>query len=225
MFSWETVVKRRLVFVFLAAVLAGNIAYAGGGSSAATAPASHEPVATTTPRPTASVSPTPQPQQSVVTEQAAQKPVVATAKATQAPIKGDNLSIATLGFQAPVVPVGLTSSNAIDVPAGPQVGYWNGSSRPGTPGAVFLDGHVDGVFARLHKVSAGQTIQLSYGGTSYSYVIVHKEIVQLAGIDMNRALSVYGSALEGLNIMTCAGKYIPSQGTYDQRLVIYATRI
>lgn len=215
-------VKRRFIGVFIAAVLVGS-GSAIGTASLAKAPASHATVQVK-PSPTPSVQP-------LATPQASPEPtsqtttVVARTKAAPEQLRGDVLSISSLGLQAQVVPVGLTQSNAIDVPAGRQVGYWTGSAKPGTPGAVFLDGHVDGVFAKLSRLAVDQTVQLSYGGATFTYKVVHREVVQLAGIDMNRALSVYGNALEGLNIMTCAGKYISSQGTYDQRLVVYATRV
>ena len=147
------------------------------------------------------------------------------ATATTPIIKGDTLTIPSLGFAAPIVNVGVTSTNNIDVPAGLQVGRWVGGAQPGTPGAVFLDGHVDGVFARLSGVAVGQTVRVSFSGRTYTYQVVHKETVPLDGIDMRRALSVYGGASEGLNMMTCAGTFIPSMDTYDQRLIVYAVRI
>jgi sortase (surface protein transpeptidase) len=106
-----------------------------------------------------------------------------------------------------------------------QVGRWVGGAEPGEQGAVFLDGHVDGVFARLSGVTIGQIVSVSYGGQVYIYRVVHMETVALEGIDMRRALSVYGGASEGLNMMTCAGTFVPSMDTYDQRLVVYAVRV
>lgn len=144
---------------------------------------------------------------------------------TTSVVRGNHLSIASIGLVAPIVNVGVTTTNNIDVPAGNQVGYWTGSAVPGTPGAVFLDGHVDGVFASLQRVPMGQTFSMVYGGQTFTYRVVHKEVADLAGIDMNRALSVYGGAAEGLNIMTCAGNFVPSMDTYDKRLVVYAHRI
>lgn len=140
-------------------------------------------------------------------------------------VKSNSLAIPSIGFQGEIVDVGLTTGNAIDVPNGMQVGRWDGSAVPGNHGAVFLDGHLDGIFAKLHTVAVGQTLSVSYDGQVLQYRVAHSEVVALNGIDMNRALSVYGGASEGLNIMTCAGTYIPSAGTYDQRLVVYAVRV
>lgn len=215
--------RRRFAAVF--AILTVVSMQSFGGALAA-AP-SHAVAATPSPSPTASLSPSPSPTTEPTAQQqtAAQQPAAKIAAAAAPQPKGNTLFMPSIGFQAPVTTVGVTADNAIDVPAGLQVGWWNGSAQPGTPGAVFLDGHVDGVFKRLSTVAVGQTISLFYGGQTYSYRIVQKEVVPLAGIDMTRALSVYGGAAEGLNIMTCAGTYIPSQGTYDQRLVVYAVRV
>ncbi|MCA9334838.1 class F sortase [Candidatus Saccharibacteria bacterium] len=139
-------------------------------------------------------------------------------------IKGDSISIPSIGLQAPVTKVGVTSTNAIDVPADVRVGHWIGSATPGASGAVFLDGHVDGVFAHLHSVKKGQMISVTYGKKQFKYRIVHTETVLFEAVDMAKALSVYGGDVEGLNIMTCAGKYDTAIGTYDHRLVVYAVR-
>lgn len=162
------------------------------------------------------VAPTPTPQ--AVVASAAVRP------ATPA-VKGNTLSIAAIGFAAPVVNVGVTETNNIDVPAGAQVGRWTGGALPGERGAVFLDGHVDGVFANLRSVGVGHVVTMTYGGQLFSYKVVHTETVPLDGIDMRRALSVYGGAPEGLNMMTCAGTFVRSMGTYDQRLIVYAVRV
>lgn len=137
----------------------------------------------------------------------------------------DSLSIPSIGLVAPIVSVGVTAMNAIDVPPGLEVGYWTGSAQPGSTGATFLDGHVDGIFAHLHKLQPGQTFLVSYDGQVYHYKVVHTETVALDGIDMNRALNPYGNSAEGLNIMTCAGRYIDAIGTYDHRFVVYAVRV
>lgn len=138
---------------------------------------------------------------------------------------GNIVTIPSIGLSAQIVNVGLTADNAIDVPAGRQVGYWTGSAVPGTPGATFLDGHVDGILAHLQRISVGQTFSVRFNGQTFNYQVAHTETVALAGIDMNRALSTYGGASEGLNMMTCAGTYVPAIGTYDQRFVVYAVRI
>jgi len=218
--------RRRFVLPsILTTLLAGTILYVNVWA-ADPAYSSENPQTTVQESQVADSNPTPAP-----SLKAQPKPQVNTAKVAKASSAGskksigDTLSIASIGFRAPIINVGVTPDNSIDVPVEAKVGRWIGSARPGSSGAVFLDGHVSGVFANLHKTRVGQIVSVRYGGTSYSYRIVHIETVPLAGIDMTKALSVYGTASEGLNIMTCAGTYMPSQGTYDHRLVVYAVRV
>jgi LPXTG-site transpeptidase (sortase) family protein len=213
--------RRRSVLIFVATVLVGIAAYVGSSVTTVTVYSSERPPITT-PIPTPTPVKTTPPVQEQATIVAAVQPVKQQAAPTV--VKGNSLSIASIGFQAPIVDVGVTADNAIDVPA-TKVGRWIGSAQPGMPGAVFLDGHVDGVFTRLNKLAVGQTISMVYGGQTFRYQVVFTEVVSLAGIDMSRSLSVYGGNSEGLNIMTCAGTYIPSAGTYDKRLVVYAVRV
>jgi sortase (surface protein transpeptidase) len=136
----------------------------------------------------------------------------------------DKVSIASIGLSSQFVAVGLTSTNAIDVNPS-LVGWWNGSAQPGNPGAVFLDGHNPGVFRALPSVQVGAQISLTKAsGEIFNYTVVHTEIVQLVGIDMNAALSPYAGASEGLNLMTCVGTYNSQLGSTDQRFVVYAVR-
>jgi LPXTG-site transpeptidase (sortase) family protein len=210
--------RRYLITLLSPALVVGSLAYSVFGMGTPVSSAEKLPVqvqAATPPTPT----PTQQPQAQTVTT------TVAKPTAKPAAVKGNTLSFPSIGFQGSIVTVGTTVDNAIDVPSGKQVGYWNGSAQPGSPGAVFLDGHVEGIFAKLNKLTVGQTISMTYGGQTFHYRVVHTEVVDLATIDMNRALSVFGSDTEGLNIMTCAGTYIPAAGTYDKRLVVYTVRI
>jgi len=146
---------------------------------------------------------------------------------TQAPTPApayDKVSITSIGLSSQFVTLGLTSTNAIDVNP-TLVGWWNGSAQPGNPGSVFLDGHNPGVFSALPSIQVGAQISLTLAdGEIFNYTVVHTEIDQLVGIDMNAALSPYAGASEGLNLMTCVGTYNWQTRTTDQRFVVYAVR-
>jgi len=135
------------------------------------------------------------------------------------------LSIAPIGLRAPVIPVGVTTNNAIDVPAGNQIGRWIDSAQFGTPGTVFLDGHNTGVFSRLHSVTTGQIITIATDSQLYGYRVIRTETLSLQDVSMGSLLGSFSSKEEGLVLMTCAGDYIASQDTYDKRFVVYAARI
>ena len=224
--------KRRFSILPVAAVIAGSLLWFVNGDktpvySSEKMDTSAQAATITKPSPETTVEVAPEPTRTsaqpgpAVTKQ----PVRANTVKSTPVIRGNSITISSIGFQAPIVEVGLTAVNAIDVPAGMQVGHWNGSARPGSLGAVFLDGHVDGIFAGLSRLAVGQTVSVNYDNQSYVYRVVHTEVVLLDGIDMNRALSVFGNAGEGLNMMTCAGTYMPAAGTYDKRLVVYTIRI
>lgn len=153
-----------------------------------------------------------------------QKPASQPARAATPAPAYDKVAIPSIGLSSRFVTVGLTSANAIDVHAS-LIGWWNGSSQPGTAGAVFLDGHNPGVFSNLPSIQTGAQVTVAKAsGETLNYTVVHKETVQLAGIDMRKALSTYNGAAEGLNMMTCVGAYNARTGTTDQRLVVYAVR-
>jgi len=216
--------RRRFILLSIAAILMGAIAYVDNSVTTQPVYSSEKPVekqVTASPTPTPSKAATVPRQQNQTVVAAVVQPAK---KQAPAPMKGNTLTISSIGFQGSIVDVGVTADNAIDVPVS-RAGRWIGSAQPGTPGAVFLDGHVDGVFARLNKLTIGQTISMVYNNQTFNYKVVFSEVVDLAAIDMNRSLSVYGASSEGLNIMTCAGTYIPSAGTYDKRLVVYTVRV
>jgi sortase (surface protein transpeptidase) len=215
---------KRIIFVVIALVILGgsffttSLAATPAASRAVSKPASNtkvSPAPTLTPTAASKVVSSPSPTPTPVTA-APVKPAPA----------GNSLSIAAIGLTAPIVEVGTTPQNNIAAPATTQVGHWTGSATPGALGAAFLDGHlVGGAFAKLNKLTAGQLVTVRYSGKTYTYKVVYTETVPLAGIDMNKALSVYGGASEGLNMMTCAGTYSSATGTYDQRLTVYTVRV
>lgn len=158
------------------------------------------------------------------TPQPAPDPTLAPAQAPTSAPAYDKISIVSIGLSSRFVAVGLTNINTVDVHPS-LVGWWNGSAQPGSPGVAFLDGHNPGVFSTLPSVKEGAQISLTKAsGEMFNYTVVHTEIIQLEGSDMTAALSPYGEASEGLNLMTCVGTYSTKTGTTDQRLIVYAVR-
>ncbi|MFZ1250734.1 MAG: sortase [Candidatus Microsaccharimonas sp.] len=165
--------------------------------------------------------PAAQAQQPVATTPPA--PVQPTPAVTPAPTY-DKVAIPSIGLSSRYVSVGLTATNNIDVHP-TLVGLYSGRSQPGTPGAVFLDGHNPGVFSNLPSISTGAVITITKASNeTFNYTVVHTETVQLEGINMRKALSVYPGYTEGLNLMTCVGTFIPQINTTDQRFVVYTVR-
>ena len=142
------------------------------------------------------------------------------------------LKIDSLGINARVRPMGVNSIGAIQAPVNIyDSGWYSGSSKPGTYGAIFIDGHASGatrqgLFAYLDKLQTGNIVSIEKGdGEILNYKVVHVETVSKDGVDMNKVLHTYGGVKEGLNLMTCTGKWIASEKTYDNRVVVYTERV
>jgi hypothetical protein len=130
---------------------------------------------------------------------------------------------------APITAVGLDSSGAVAVPAA-AVGLWRIS--PDAP--HFLDGHNSGVFAGLHRVLPGDTINITKAdGSNLSFQVYHTQVYeynysdprtvidnQLTGNGRIMSDALYKGGAAGLNLMTCYGQ--PVAGTYSHRLVVFA---
>lgn len=142
------------------------------------------------------------------------------------------LSIEKLNMKARIQPMGINSVGAVQAPVNiNDSGWYKGSAKPGTPGAAFIDGHASGttrqgLFAYIDTLKNGDAVKVEQGdGTVFQYKVVHIETVSKDAVDMNKALVVYGGAKEGLNLMTCTGKWMAKEETYDKRVVVYTERV
>jgi sortase (surface protein transpeptidase) len=139
------------------------------------------------------------------------------------------VSIPDVGVYARVKRVGTLNDNSIEAPKNVfDVGWYDGSSKPGEPGVMFLDGHVSGptkggIFANLKRVAIGNTITIERGDAKkLKYKVVAKELFDADKVDMAKVLRPYDSTKQGLNIMTCNGKFDAKTQTFDKRIVVYA---
>jgi hypothetical protein len=158
-------------------------------------------------------------------------PVVADAQATESPSEatqtaatvrtGNYLSIAGK-VSATVVAVGLDGDGAVAVPSS-AIGMYNHG------GATFLDGHSTGVFAGLSRVRVGDIAEFTLNSVTSQYRVVNVvTYTYINGDNIDGSFmydSLYSGGSAGLNMMTCAGAYLPAYGTYSHRLVVFAVRI
>jgi len=140
----------------------------------------------------------------------------------------DRLIIPKIGLNACLATVGLATNGAVDVHSSLPA-WFNQSSRAGTRNgtysATFIDGHRSGIFRNLGRLAIGDTVTVTFiNGESYIYTVRATETTMLDQTDMGKALSVYGGAAQGLNLMTCDGAYSAKAGTAERRLTVYATR-
>jgi len=142
------------------------------------------------------------------------------------------LTIDSLNISARVKPMGINSVGAIAAPVNiHDSGWYINSSKPGALGAVFIDGHASGatrkgLFAYVDTLKNGNEVSIERGdGQVLRYKVVHIETVAKGSVDMKKVLRTYGGAKEGLNLMTCTGKWIENERTYDKRAIVYTERI
>jgi LPXTG-site transpeptidase (sortase) family protein len=151
---------------------------------------------------------------------------------TVAPDLPRALYIDKLNIAARVLPMSVNTAGSIQAPINIyDSGWYNGSVKPGDTGAAFIDGHAsgptrEGLFAYLDTLKEGDTLQVEKGdGSKLTYKVVHTDVVPLADLDMKNVLLPYNGVTKGLNIMTCTGKWLPREKTYDHRVVVYTQQI
>ncbi len=124
------------------------------------------------------------------------------------------------------------SNGAIGVPDNIyETGWYDGSSRPGQVGAMFIYGHVsswtaNGIFYNLKKLQPGDGITITRGdNTTYTYKVVASKVYPYNAVDMNAALSPIDKTKPGLNLMTCTGQVIKGTSDFNERLVVFTSLV
>lgn len=143
------------------------------------------------------------------------------------------LIIDRLSIRANILSEGVLASGALDAPKTAwDVGWYNQSTLPGSgSGAMLIDGHVNdalnspGVFYKLNALLVGDTLHIVRGdGTTFTYSVTEVDQVPEGQVDMNKLLTSITPGQEGLNLITCGGVYNYKLHTYNDRVLVYATR-
>lgn len=142
------------------------------------------------------------------------------------------LMIEKLNVRARVLPMSVNADGAMQAPVNIfDSGWYGASAKPGQQGAAVIDAHAsgatrEGLFAYLDTLAIGDQLSIERGdGQKLTYEVVHTETVALDSIDMKKLLTPYGAEVEGLNLITCTGKWLPDQKTYDHRVTVYTKRV
>ncbi len=136
------------------------------------------------------------------------------------------LSIPSISLSDPIVGVGLTASGDMGVPSGKtqNIGWYQAGPVPGTVGSAVLDAHVFAAFSNLKNMSVGDDVYVTMdNGTTLHFRVTDMETYTLAAIPLERLFN--DASGKHLNLITCAGTYIPAAGTYDHRLIVYTTLV
>ncbi len=139
------------------------------------------------------------------------------------------LFIPHLNLTAPVVTTGLEADGRMAVPNNfTEVGLFGGGARPGEAGTSIMGAHVDnggstpGVFKHLEDLKVGDDIYVT--GTQ----TIHYKVTAVKVYDKNEQQTddiFYSANGSHLNLITCHGRWLSSENTYAQRLVVFTDRV
>jgi sortase (surface protein transpeptidase) len=141
------------------------------------------------------------------------------------------LAIPAIGVNAPVERVGITSTGDLAIPAHKpweDAGWYASGPLPGELGSAVIDGHLDrpggypAVFWRLRDLHVGNEVVVvdTQGETQ------HFRVTAIAYYPPQSApiQEIFANQSgKYLNLITCAGDWIPSQHQTTLRLVVYTS--
>jgi sortase (surface protein transpeptidase) len=161
----------------------------------------------------------------------ASTPSVTTTQAASDGSQPVRLSVPTIGINAPIEQVGTLPSGDMATPTqNPWVdaGWYSDGPRPGDRGSAVIDGHLDrpggfpAVFWYLGNIHVGDAVFVTEkDGTQLRF-----HVTRIASYPPQEAplQDIFGNRSgRYLNLITCAGDWIPDQHQTTQRLVVYTT--
>ncbi len=143
------------------------------------------------------------------------------------------LMIPSIGVNAPVENVQIQGNGDLGTPQQNPwegVGWYSNGPRPGEAGSAVMDGHLDrpggypAVFWYLNKVQVGDIIMVvDASGKTLRFRATRTAAYPPQEAPVQQIFGDTGGTY--LNLITCAGTWIPSQHQTTLRLVVYSTLI
>ncbi len=143
------------------------------------------------------------------------------------------LLIPAISVDAPVEQVGILANGNLDTPTGSpwtDTGWYEQGALPGQQGSAVIDGHVNrpgnlpAIFWDLHKLHKGDMVQVVDGaGKTLHFQVTDVEYYAPQNAPLQLIFGNSGGRY--LNLITCAGDWIPSQHQTTLRLVVYTTLV
>ncbi len=145
-------------------------------------------------------------------------------------LRPNRILIPSIRVNAEIIDIGVTKTNNLDVPSNYyQAGWYKYGSLPGNPGNAVIDGHVDnggridGPFKHLKETKVGDDIYVVMtDGSIVAYTI--KDLSTSSYKKFPKESVFRGNEESVLKIITCHGKFLKSEDTYDQRLIVTAVK-
>ncbi len=134
-------------------------------------------------------------------------------------------------IDAEIVKIGLDIDGKIEAPSDwDKAGWYKSSAKVGEEGNVLIFGHYDNNFGQpaafynLKTLKVNDKVYLVDSfGRPFTYIV--KEVFHVHVEDTDRIERVLESNGTALTLTTCGGVWIPSRGTYNNRLVVRAQRM
>ncbi len=87
----------------------------------------------------------------------------------------------------------------------------------------------DGIFAGLHTLENGDRIVVERGdGNNYTYEVAENQSMSLEEVNktgMDKMMKSADESVEGLNLITCDGQWVPRLQQFDRRIMLRAIRV
>lgn len=146
---------------------------------------------------------------------------------TVAPDRPRYLTVEKVGIvKARILPMGVNTDGELDTPRNIfDVGWYEGSGKPGQGGTLVIDGHnggphVHGVFKDLPSLNKGDTIKIERGdGEVFEYEVVENNSIPLneSNAYMSTASRSPEPGTESVTLISCTGEWSQAQDTYLSR--------
>ncbi|MES2215816.1 MAG: class F sortase [Patescibacteria group bacterium] len=141
-------------------------------------------------------------------------------------IRPRQIFIPSINLNSKIVDIGTTTDGNLGVPVDfGSVGWYKYGTIPGEIGTAVFDAHNDngalipGPFKHLHEVKSGDSIYItSADGAIRKFVVADLQAYPLGQFPSDLVFYDKSGAL--IKIITCYGTFIPSENTYDQRLIV-----
>lgn len=146
------------------------------------------------------------------------------AQTETAPLYPRRLIAPAIELDSPIERVGINDKGDMAVPDGDteNVGWYEDGTIPGESGTAVLAAHVFAAFSELDRLPEGSDMYVEMSDGSVRHFIVD-EIVNYALEDLSPEQLFNRADTKRISLITCAGRYQRSLGTYDRRLVVSAT--
>lgn len=161
------------------------------------------------------------------TESIPQRPasLPAAAKAAPAPI---SLFVAGTPINMAVVPVGVSSDRAMEIPeAFDQAGWYRFGPAPGAAaGTAVIAGHIDTTserapFSQLKTLAPGTAVQVGrQGAPALNYRVVSVELMAKDSFDGDSLFRRSGP--HELKVVTCGGRWLQERMDYSDNVIVTA---